>query len=317
MSLKDEGVGYISYEWYGAPSGVMDAQAGGAALTGLDDVLRYFNRQQSKGFSVTPYEIPVLVGAGSWVVVVLGVLAIPGATFFNAYVKKAGEKMAERDFASTGFSDIARKSMDALVKLVRLLKARRGKLDLKSLEVTWNEDSTTAFVKDEDGKIISLPAEYIKWYRDLPQGFLKKLGAPVAPGRTLEIASRQKSGKLDTESLDVQTLESLLYQDEDDEEEFLLPELTHGLEIELEGVITRGNQSTNSIGFQYRGHILNCNPEQGNVRKFKSAMFLHCRILATVNRHVASSARLDYRPTLLISSVTPLQGDDVEQGSLF
>lgn len=68
----------------------------------------------------------------------------------------------------------------------------------------------------------------------------------------------------------------------------------------------------------HRGHILNCTPETGSVKKrFKSAMLLQCRVTETANRHVTSLSKLDYRPTLLISEVVQLEDDSKGQSSLF
>ena len=71
MDVKQEGVGYISYEWEGAPSGVIDAYAGGEALLGIDEAVRFFNRQQNRGFASSSYEIPVYTGEGSWLAIVM------------------------------------------------------------------------------------------------------------------------------------------------------------------------------------------------------------------------------------------------------
>jgi hypothetical protein len=96
---------------------------------------------------------------------------------------------------------------------------------------------------------------------------------------------------------------------DDANDDFLFPEMQHGDSVRIEGVITRGNQETNTFGFSYGGHILNCVPEAGNVRRFKHAMFLTCRIEATVLRHVGSQFLLDKKPTLLVSDVHVLDRD--------
>jgi len=316
MTLKEEGVGFISYEWEGAPSGVIDASAGGQALLGLDDAIRYFNRRQSPGFGVTPYEIPVLTGSGSWIAVVLGVIAIPATAFGMAYAKKAGEKMAEKDFANIGFRDVASRSMDALVKLVRLVKSKGGKLDVRKLEVTWSSDATEATIRTGDGDSFVVPAEYLQWYSSLPATTLKRLTSPVAPGRRMTVGARQSDGSIDTVSFEDRDRQLLVSNELEMESEFLFPELEHGLEVVLEGIVTRGNQSTNSMGLQYQGHILNCTPETGSVKRFKPALFEQCRVYATVNRHVSSLTALDYRPTLLVSDVVSLESPSM-QGGLF
>lgn len=168
MEDKYGEVGFISYEWERAPSGVIDAFAGGTALIGLDEAIRYFNRRQTKGLSSATYEIPLYTGEGSWLAVILGVLSVPAATFATAYAKKAAEKMAERDFSELGFKDVARKSMDALVRLVEMLKRTGKRIDWSTVKITWSPDATHAYVEDGEGGQIVVPAEYIKWYKELP-----------------------------------------------------------------------------------------------------------------------------------------------------
>jgi hypothetical protein len=310
-------VGYLSYEWVGAPSGVIDAYAGGTALIGLDEAIRYFNRRQAKSLSMTSYEIPVHTGEGSWIAVVIGILSIPATTFAATYAKKAAEKMAERDFAELGFKDIARKSMDALVHLINLLKRTGKPLDLSRTKIRWSKDATKAILVDQLGDEFEIPADYIKWFQELPRSTLKKIAAPIAANRFMKVASRQADGGMLEVTISSSELRLLEGDDDENEDEFLFPDLKHGDEVQLEGLITRGNQSTNSIGFQYMGHILNCIPETGNVRKYKSAMFLHCVIKATVNRHVGSLSRLDHRPTLIINQLIALESDNQSQQQLF
>ncbi|WP_427852167.1 hypothetical protein [Stenotrophomonas acidaminiphila] len=317
MDLKSHGVGFISYEWNGMPAGVIDAGKGGQALVGLDDAIRYFNRRQIGSGQLPEYELPVLTGNGSWVAVVLGTLAAPAAIFGMAYTKKAAEKMAERDFSELGFRDIARKSADALVKLIRVLKASKGKISWNTANIRWSQDARTAFLKIESQNEIEIPAEYIKWYAAVPPSVIRRITTPVNESRTLSVGARQDDGSFDTVNVEATDLPGLQGEDNPSDADFLFPELVHGHDVELEGIVTRGNQSTNSIGFQYRGHILNCNPDNGSVKRFKAAMFLQCQIKATVNRHVSSLSNLDYRPTLLIHEVRPLEDDTGGQQGLF
>lgn len=317
MDVRDEGVGYISYEWEGAPVGVIDAYAGGEALLGIDEAVRFFNRQQNRGLASSSYEIPVYTGEGSWLAVVMGIVGVPVATFITAYTKKAAEKMAEKDFSDVGLSDVARKSMDALVRLVEVIKHLKRLPDWQATRVTWSSDASEAFIEDVDGDVIAVPAEYVKWYRQIPRGTLKRLSTPISAGGKMVVASKQENGSFHSVSVDHEYVYLLSDEDEATEDQFLFPELGHADEVALEGLVTRGNQSTNSIGLQFKGHILNCIPEAGNVRRYKAAMFLHCRVLAIVNRHVGSLTRLDNRPTLIIQQIIPLEDDNQAQRGLF
>lgn len=317
MNVREGGVGYISYEWEGTPSGVIDAYAGGEALLGIDEAVRFFNRQQIRSLASSSYEIPVYTGEGSWLAVVMGVIGLPVGTFITAYTKKAAEKMAEKDFSNVGLSDIARKSMDALVRLVEVIKHLKKVPDWQATKVTWSDNALVAFIEANDGNVIAVPAEYLKWYRQIPRGTLKKLSTPISAGGKMVVASKQEDGSFHSVDVDHEYVYLLSGEDEANDDQFLFPELRHADEVELEGLVTRGNQSTNSIGFQFGGHILNCIPEAGNVRRYKAAMFLHCRVVATVNRHVGSLTKLDNRPTLIIQKIIPLEDDNQAQQGLF
>lgn len=314
---KFGGVGFVSYELEGMPTGVVDAGAGGAALAGIDEAIRFFNRQQGGELSAGSYEIPVYTGEGSWLAIVMGLMAIPATAFVTSYAKKAGEKMAEKDFADIGMRDVARKSMDALVHLVEVIKHLKGLPDWAQTKVAWSQDARKARVFNDGGDVLEVPSEYIKWYRQIPKGILKRLSAPILRGGRVTFASRQESGEFLSVDVEASQVPLLVGQEEPSEDTFLFPELKHGDDVELEGLITRGNQSTNSIGFQFQGHILNCVPETGSVRRFKAAIFLHCRVVATVNRHVGSLTRIDNRPTLIIRKVVQLEDDQRGQALLF
>lgn len=313
-TIEAEAVGFVSYEWHGAPSGVIDAQAGGNALLGIDEAVRFFNRKQTKGFLSTSYEIPVKTGEGSWIAWVLGLIAIPTTAFVTGYAKKAGERMAERDFSEIGFIDIAKKSIDALEHLFELIKHTQKTSGWNTDNAIWKENATIIGITNEANEVLYIPVEYLKWYWELPQSTLRKLTAPISKGRHMTIGASLGEGRYRTVQVNHDELE-LFIKEEADESEFLFSNLIHGEDVALEGLVTRGNQETNSMGFQYHGHILNCVPATGSVRRFKPAMFLHCRVEATVNRHVASLARVDHRPTLIVNQVIILETDS--QQSLF
>ena len=57
--IENEGVGYIKFVGSAVEDGAIGADAAGNSLLALDELIRYFNRQQSKGFSSLPYEITV------------------------------------------------------------------------------------------------------------------------------------------------------------------------------------------------------------------------------------------------------------------
>ncbi|MGL0788919.1 hypothetical protein ISN35_05770 [Xanthomonas translucens pv. undulosa] len=305
MTSESEGVGYIKFVGSAVEDGSIGADAAGNSLLALDELIRYFNRRQSKGFSALPYEITVKTHKGSWEVVVIGGVGI----FVAAYIKKAAEKMAENDFADLGFKDVIRKSIDALRKLIDLVKHTKGNLDFSAPDLSWRVSEGSVGIKNSEGELMYVPLEYFQWYVGISSGLLKKLTFPIQENRSLIVASKV-NGQIEQALITSSDKVYFGHENSLSEDEFLFPELEHGQVVELEGRLTRGNENTNSIGFEYGGHILNCVPEVGSIIQFKPALFLRCRIVATVTRLSKQHTEAERRPTLILKYVIPLETDD-------
>jgi hypothetical protein len=103
--------------------------------------------------------------------------------------------------------------------------------------------------------------------------------------------------------------------DDEDDDDVVFPELVHGKAVTLTGRLIRGNEASNTVGLEHEGHIVNCVPVRGNVRQYKAALFLRCRVAGRINRHTKSRFVAERRPTLIIEKVTILEKD--KQGTLF
>lgn len=304
-TTDNEGVGYIKFVGSAVEDGSIGADAAGNALLALDELIRYFNRRQSRGFSSLPYEITVETHKGSWEVVILGGVGI----FAAAYIKKAAEKMAENDFGDVGFRDVIRKSLRALKKLLDIVKHTKGTLDFLASDMSWRIAEGAVGIENDQGETIYVPLEYFQWYIGIPRYFLRKLTLPIQQNRSLVVAS-QMDGQIEEILITEEDKVYFGHESVVSDEELLFPELEHGAIVELEGRLTRGNENTNSIGFEYSGHVLNCVPEVGSIIQFKPALFLRCRIVATVTRLLKQHTEADRRPTLILRYVIPLETDD-------
>ena len=90
-------------------------------------------------------------------------------------------------------------------------------------------------------------------------------------------------------------------------EDRLFPELVHGEKVTLDGVITKGNQRANTIGFLYKEHVLNCDPDSGNIVKYKPALFLKCRIYGTITRIDEKGGFSAKRPKIIFSNIETIE----------
>lgn len=308
-AIEEESVGYLKFSGEAVPDGVIGANAAGTALLSFDDCLRYFNRKQSPGFSRFEYDNPVKTTEGSWVIWVVGAASTAAAIFAGAYIKKAAEKMAENDFEDIGMKDVLKKSVDALKHVVDFIKHMKGKTDWSQPSVNWKTGSGMIGISNEDGEIFYMPIEYFRWYLDMPPKLLLKLTSVVAIERTMTIAVKEGNQFLKTT---VTETEKLYFGHEEaaNEDEFLFPELEHGLDVVLDGHLTRGNENANSIGLLYNGHVLNCVPYTGNIRRYKYALFLHCRVKGTITRLHNHPTILERKPTIIVDDIIPLEADD-------
>lgn len=306
---KLEEIGYIKYTGRDVENGLIDAGSAGSALLGLDEALRYFNTQQSPGFAALQYDIPVRTRTGSWeALVVAGAVAVGGA-FALGYAKKAGEKLAENDFKDLSLKPALKKSMSALKTLAKVIKHTRRPRGWESARFAMDGKEPEVSVLNDKGAQLKVPAEYFRWYQDMPPGLLIRLTTVIRSERVLRIGM---AGDTADDEVAILETEKPLFdeaQDEDLEGEVLFPELLHGKLVTLEGRLIRGNEASNSVGLDYEGHVVTCVPAKGNIRQYKAALFLRCRVTGRVNRHTKSRFVAERRPTLVVERVVPLEKD--------
>ena len=304
-----EDVGFIKYSGLGVPHGVIDAGSAGMALLGLNEAVRFFNEKQSPEFAKIDYEIPVRTEGGSWIAVVIGSVATGAGVFALSYLKKAGEKLADNDFKDIGLKDVLKKSMSAIQNLAKLIKHTKISKGWETEKIVWRNANTEIGIPNNNGELLFIPAEHFRWFSSLPPHLMAKMTSVIRTERTLTIGARI-NGKY--EEVEVSESDSLLFSVDiiEVEEEFLFPELEHGKQVKLEGRLIRGNETSNSVGLEYKGHSLNCIPEQGNIRRFKRALFMRCLVEGTVTRLTKQRFVADKRPTIIVSKVTPLEDEN-------
>lgn len=307
-------IGSIKYSGQLTEHGVLDAGKAGQALTSFDGLLRYFNSRQSPSLAQAGYEIPVRVQDGSWEAVLLGAAGLVAGKFALAYATHAAEAMAKRDFEGIGFKDIFRKSLSAMVHLIRFVKHTRKARGWTLENLRWNSESTEVGVPNAQGEYQYFPAEFVRWYVYLPAGMLEKLAEVVEQERMLTISVKTQEETVASETVTIAEKRLFLAPADDlDDDEFLFPELEHGSDAKLEGVLIRGNAESNSIGLHYRGHSLNCIPASGSIVQYKNALFLRCVVEGQITRLHKSKTVAERRPTIIVNRVTPLERDSQQQ----
>lgn len=315
VNSEYEDIGSIKYSGSDVSYGIIDAGSAGSALLGLDEAIRYFNGQQAPELAGIRYDVPVRTQAGSWEAVVLASLGIGAGSFALGYLKKTGEKMAEKDFKDFGLGDVLKKSMAAIQTLARLIKHSRRARGWNQVQAVVGPDQTSVAITNDRGETLLIPLEFYRWYLNLPPRLLARMTSVVSEGRilTISVATEYFQEDVVIKPHDKALFEEI--EDDDLEEEMLFPELMHGQTFRLEGRLIRGNEASNSVGLEYQGHVLNCVPDHGSVRQYKMALFLRCIVEGRVNRHSKNRFVAERRPTLIISNLKPLEKDN--QSDLF
>jgi hypothetical protein len=297
-------LGYIRYSGELVESGLMDARKSAQALIGFDEAVRFFVGCQDDKLKNINFELPVRIRQGSWEALIpKGIFWITtalgaGAT---AYLVKAGQKMAENDFSDIGVKDIIKKSLDAIIWVIRIGK-HIGTIAIKKFEkVKFRNDNTEIGICDDNGEILWVPKRFLDLYAKCPKSLLKKMADIVENERTLRIGLFDNNSEI-SESITLQYKRIFTHKDEDD---MLFPELRHGMDVVLDGEVTRGNETSNSIGFRYQDHILTAYPRSGSVVRYKPALFLNAEITGTISRTDEYGGTDARRPKIIFTHIEP------------
>tara|TARA_B100000929_G_scaffold206544_1_gene164610 strand:- start:1042 stop:2001 length:960 start_codon:yes stop_codon:yes gene_type:complete len=310
---EEKYLGYIKYDGPLVEDGLMDGRKQAQALIGFDTAVRYFIGRLAPDLQSLDFEIPVRIRKGSWEALIpetvagwaqagLGVVA-------TAYLTKAAQKMAERDFSDFGFKDIFRASLDGLKWFARIGKHMGDVSIRKFSDVRFDSPNGLIGIVNAQGEILYVPKHILEIYSQCPANILENIATNITHGRDLVIGSVE-GGSLDEVTIDSSEKHIFCQDEEEEEDEILFPELEHGAEVVLEGEITRENKTSNSMGFKYSDHILTSYPEIGSIVQYKHLIFSECRLYGRVSR-LDGKGRLNARkPKLIFRHLEEIRGNE-------
>jgi hypothetical protein len=317
--MEDEKyLGYIKYEGELVDSGLMDARKQAQALLGYDAALRHFIGKQLPELRNLDFEIPVRIKKGSWELLIpetvagwvqagLGIVA-------TAYFTKAAQKMAEKDFADFGITDIFKNAVEAIKWFARI-GAHMEDLSIRKFDRTkFSQDNLLIGIGNYKGEYLYVPKFAFDLYISSNPKLLEKIAENIAEGRSLKIGTF-KNGHIDEVSIDISKKSIFCQVDDTESEELILPELIHGDSVVLIGEVTRENKTSNSMGFKYQDHIITSYPEIGSIVPYKPILFLKCRLYGTVSRLDEKGRIAARRPKLFFSHIEPIE--DLKNYDLF
>lgn len=326
IEQNDNFLAYIKYQGDLIEDGYLDTRKSAEALLGIDEVIRYFLYQIDKDLQKVEIEIPVRIRKGSWEALIphdiLGWLLTAGGAGITAYATTAFNKMAEHDFKDKGIKDVLKnviKSIKWVIKIATHVKSLAVK---EFIDVEFKQDDSEFLIgiKNNKGEILYAPKEYLEAYKNCPEKLFMRLTKLIEKGRELEIGfnPNEKVDKDDTtRSVNINIDDKTIFAKETDDEGILFPELIHDQYVEFYGRVTRGNENSNTIGFEYEGHILTCLPKQGNIKQFKDKMFTNCTIKGYVDRQSDDGNINEKRPRINFIDLSENSKDNGQQSELF
>jgi hypothetical protein len=326
IEQNDNFLAYIKYQGDLVADGYLDTRKSAEALLGIDEVIRYFLYQIDKDLQKVEIEIPVRIRKGSWEALIphdiLGWIIASVGAGITTYSATALKKMAENDFKDKGVNDVFKKVVKSIKWVVKIATHVKSLAIKEFTGVDFKQDDSGILVgiKNENGEMLYVPNEYLEIYKNCPEKLFNRLTKFIEKGRELEIGfnpNEQVDKDDTTRYVNINFGDKTIFSRENDDDRILFPELIHDQYVELYGHITRGNENSNTIGFEYEGHILTCIPKEGNIKQFKDKMFSNCTIKGYVDRLSDDGSINEKRPRISFIDLVEKSKYDGEQKDLF
>lgn len=301
-------IGYMKYKGALVEEGLLDTRKAAQALIGFDEIVRFYVGRQSPQLRDVDYEIPVLIKKGSWEVQLIENIALWAAATTGiaatTYITTAAKKMADNDFGDIGLKDVFRKALEATQWTIRIGKHIKDITKRKFKDVRFKNNNKEIGLPNDQSEYLYVPKEFFDLYMETSPKLLERVALLIERERTL-LVGVVKDGEEIKEEINYSA--RTIFTQEDNEDELLFPELTHGLRVELEGELTRGNETSNTMGLKYRDHILTCEPVAGSIVRYKRALFLWCKMHGTISRSDKFGGYNSLRPKIIFSHIEQLE----------
>jgi len=322
MIIEEGYLGYLKYDGDAVEEGLMDARLSADALLGFDEAYRHFIRQEKPSWQDEDLNLPVRIEKGCWEIMIPAGVAV----FAGYYLKATAEKAGQDGLFDTGIANdlnrILKLALQSLKWVIRVSKHVGAVGDNTKVQGARIQDSDNIIVYDGDGVSLVVPKKHFDLYCSCPATLLGKCASIVDKGRELEIGSFENGQIVDPVRI-APAERSVFYHEEDKDLEIVLPELEHGMHVELDGELTRATESTNTLGFRYEGHILFCRPDaQKRIASFKQRIisqqddhiFPRVRMIGAIDREDRHGGFKASKPGIVFSDIQRLES---VTGSLF
>lgn len=322
--MDNDILGYLSYDGDSIKDGVFDARLSAKALIGFDNLMRYFVKIENPELKDVDFNFPVKVKQGSWVIEIpeniTQIIAVAGGTtLLTTYLVNLAKKAATDGFLETGPIKDIKKIFQGAVKLLQWCVKIKKKLKSRKIEEKIDLNTNTVTL-EIDSEAIVVPISVYLIYKKLPSDIFDNVAEAISEDVSLSIGVKNDEGEIEKERISY-TDKPYFYTSKDIEPEILFPELKDGELVELEGDITRNNDKRKTIGFEYRGYILTCEPyENQPMAKFKNQI-----ISKSEDKFYASVVMQGYidrsdganKPKIKFTQITPKESANIISQKLF
>jgi hypothetical protein len=311
-------IAYLKYDGKLVENGLLDTRKSAEALLGLDESIRFFLSNEYPELKTVDFEIPVRIQKGSWEALIpenidqyliKGIIAWSAAKYFGS----ALSEMAKNDFKNVSFSNLFKEIFKGISWLLKIA-LHRGSMRKRKIEnLKFENNNELIGVPNDKQQYIYIPRKYFELFLHCPETLFTKITNVIELDREMEIGipgDEESKVRLNYSQKPVFSIDK-----EDDE--IIFPELAHNDYVELEGYVTRGNESANSIGFLYKGHILNCHPQKGSVVKYKDEMFTNCFIKGNIDRKDKFGEIIEKKPRIIFTDLVLNKTDNNKPENLF
>tara|TARA_B110001469_G_scaffold123881_1_gene136595 strand:- start:1416 stop:2408 length:993 start_codon:yes stop_codon:yes gene_type:complete len=313
MTQEINKIGYLKYHGESVEKGMIDARSAGEALLSLNNSLSHTISIRYPFLSDVDVSTPVIIQKGSWEALIPDTIEAwfkAGAgVVITTYMTTVAKRLADNGFKDKTLTDVLKDGLEAIYWLIKVAK-HFGTSSKKKLEnLSWNSDNTEVGLRNEKDEVLWIPTWAIRIYELTSESLLIGMIKAIEFDRGLKLGV--KVGDV-FEEVEVEEREKSYFITEQDENEVLFPELAHGEHVTIEGYVTRGTETSNSIGFRYHDHILTCYPSSGNIKRFKNNLFLRCNIHGTVTRSDKYGGTNNPRPKILFDDLIALDSKPLE-----
>ena len=331
-TTEEKYIGFLKYSGKSIEEGLLDTRKSAEAILGFDEMLRHFLLKEEPRLRNIDFDIPIRIRKGSWEVLIPEIvdkfLSFEGIfkVAATAYAVSLATKAATDGLFETGpVKDIKTTFRNALKSIQWVIKiaAHAGSLAVKNLRNikinNANPLEPIIEIPNGAGEYLSVPKKYFDLFVECPEKIFSKNARIVEKERILEFGVIE-DGKVN--AISITENERYIFFSENDE--ILFPELKHGQYVGLEGEITKSNEKADTIGFQYKGHVLTSRPESGDIVKFKNQiiskaddhLYPHVKIVGVIDRKNQVDGTNAKRPQIIFSEIIPLEKDG-QQANMF